>query len=62
MVPVGVEQVGCTVVLAVAAAGAVGCALTVTNVALEIQVLSFVLLTRIGCEPAAMLAKVVDDW
>jgi hypothetical protein len=35
------------VVLAVAAAGAVGCAFTVTAVAVEIQVLSPVRLTKI---------------
>jgi hypothetical protein len=47
IVPVATAQVGCSVVLAVAADGAVGCALTVTVVGAEIQVASVVLLTRI---------------
>ena len=37
IVPVEVEQVGCMVVLAVAAAGGDGCAFTVTEVEDEIQ-------------------------
>ena len=48
------------VVLAVAAAGADGCAFTVTAVAPEMQVLSVVLLTKILCEPAAIPAKVTE--
>jgi hypothetical protein len=48
------------VVLAVAAAGTVGCAFTVTEVSDEIQVLSPVLLTKILCEPADTPAKVVE--
>ena len=47
MVPVGTEQVGCTVTLAVAAAGGVGAAFTLTVVAVEIQLGSAVLLTLI---------------
>ena len=62
MVPVAVEQVGCMVVLAVAAGGADGCALTVTTVVVEIQVGSASLLTRILCDPAATPVNVVDDW
>ena len=50
------------VVLAVAAAGGDGCALTVTAVAEEIQVGSEVRLTNIICDPAACAAKVVDPW
>ena len=48
------------VVLAVAAVGADGCAFTVTAVAVEIQVLSPVLLTKILCEPADTPVKVVE--
>ena len=47
-VPVARAQVGCTVVLTVAAAGAVGCALTTTGTGAEIQVMSVVRLTRIA--------------
>ena len=61
IVPVATAQVGCIVVLAVAAAGAVGCALTVTDVGAEIQVLSVVLLTRILCGPDDTPAKVGDS-
>ena len=61
-VPVDVEQVGCMVVLAVAAAGGDGCALTVTAVAEEIQVGSAVRLTNIICDPAACAVKVVETW
>jgi hypothetical protein len=46
IVPVATAQVGCVVVTD-AAAGGDGCALTVTDVGEEIQVLSVVLLTRI---------------
>ena len=62
IVPVASEQVGWMVVLAVAAAGAVGWAFTITMVADDIQVVSETLLTNILCEPADMPAKVVDDW
>ena len=48
--------------LAVAAAGGDGCALTVTAVAEEIQVGSDVLLTKMMCDPAAIAVKVVDPW
>jgi hypothetical protein len=50
------------VVLAVAAAGGDGCALTVTTVVVDIQVGSEVLLTRMLCEPEATPVKVVEDW
>ncbi len=59
-VPVAKAQVGCMVVLAVAAAGAVGWALTVTLVPEETQVLSAVLRTKMVCEPAAIPANVAD--
>ena len=49
------------VVLAVAAGGADGCALTVTTVVVEIQVGSDVLLTSILCVPAAIEVNVADD-
>ena len=50
------------VVLAVAAAGTDGSAVTVTDVAAaEIQVLSPVLLTSIACVPADTAVKVVDS-
>ena len=62
IVPVEVEQVGCMVVLAVAAAGGDGCAFTVTEVEDEIQLWSTELLTRMLCDPAATPVKVVDDW
>jgi hypothetical protein len=62
IVPVDVEQVGWMVVLAVAAAGGDGCALTVTAVADEIQVGSDVRLTNIICDPADCAVKVVDAW
>ena len=62
IVPVEVEQVGCMVVLAVAAAGGDGCAFTVTEVEDEIQLWSTELLTRMLCDPAATPAKVVDAW
>jgi hypothetical protein len=62
MVPVATAQVGCIVVAAVAAAGAEGCAFTVTVLGPEIQVLSGVLLTSIVCEPAAIPAKVAEAW
>ncbi len=58
--PVAKAQVGCTVVLAVAAAGAVGWALTVTLVDEETHVLSAVLRTKMVCGPAATPAKVPD--
>ena len=45
------------VVLAVAAAGGVGCAFTGTEVGAEIQVLSAVLLTRIMCETGCYSCK-----
>ena len=48
--------------LAVAAAGGDGCALTITDVADEIQVGSAVLLTNIICDPAACAVKVVETW
>jgi hypothetical protein len=47
-------------VLAVAAAGAVGCGFTETAVAVEIQVLSPVLLTRILCEPGDTPVNVTE--
>ena len=62
IVPVATAQVGWMVVLAVAAAGGVGWAFTVTDVGIEIQVLSAVLLTKIVCEPAAAPAKVMEAW
>jgi hypothetical protein len=49
------------VVLAVAAAGAVGCALTVTVVGAEIHVISVVRLTRIVCGPDDTPAKVRES-
>jgi hypothetical protein len=50
------------VVLAVAAAGTDGSAVTVTDVAAaEMQVLSVVLLTKIACVPAAIAVNVVDS-
>ena len=48
--------------LAVGAAGAVGCAFTVTFVGVETQVLSEALLVLNACEPEAIAAKVADDW
>ena len=60
MVPVTTAQVGWIVVLAVAATGAPADAFTVIAVAVEIQVLSAVLLTKILCDPAATPAKVTD--
>ena len=48
IVPVARAQVGWMVVLAVAAAGAVGCALTTTGTGPEIQVMSVVRLTTIA--------------
>ena len=50
------------VVLAVAAAGGVGGAFTVTEAGPEMQVLSALLLTRIMCEPAATPEKVAEAW
>jgi len=41
MVPVATLQVGCTVTLAVGAAGVAGCAFTVTDVTDDIQPLLF---------------------
>ncbi len=60
IVPVAKAQVGCMVVLAVAAAGGVGWALTVTLVPEETHVLSAVLRTKMVCEPAETPAKVPD--
>ena len=48
------------VVLAVGAAGGDGWVLTVTIVAVEIQVLSVVLLTIMLCDPTAIPAKVAE--
>ncbi len=62
MVPVATAQVGCKVVLAVAAAGAVGCALTVTTVGAEIQVRSVVRLTRIVWGPDETPANTGESW
>jgi hypothetical protein len=60
MVPVANAQVGCIVVFAEAATGAVGWAFTITVVGLEIQVLSEVLLTKMLCDPAATPANVTE--
>ena len=46
--------------LAVAAAGAVSCGFTETDVTVEIQVLSPVLLTKILCDPGETPVKVVE--
>ena len=50
------------VVVAVADAGAEGCALTVTVAGPEIQVISGVLRTKMVCEPADISEKVVEAW
>jgi hypothetical protein len=50
------------VVVAVAPAGAEGCAFTATIAVPEIQVLSGVRLTKIVCVPAAIPAKVAEAW
>ena len=59
MVPVATEQVGCTVVLAVGAAGVTGCAFTTTLVAAEVQL---PLLVVTLCVPGATPVYVEEDW
>jgi hypothetical protein len=58
IVPVGTEQVGCSVTLPTGVAGAFGTALTVTVSPDAIQVLSFVLRTRNMYAPEVTLPKV----
>ena len=60
--PVDNAHVGWVIVPTLGAPGADGCAATVTEVGDEIQVLSPVLLTKIGCEPDDTPVKVNDDW
>ena len=60
MVPVAKAQVGCIVVVAVAATGAVGWAFTITGAGLEMHVLSEVLLTKMVCDPAPIPANVTE--
>ena len=45
-----------------ATVGVAGCAFTITEVDVEIQVLSAVRLTKMLCEPAGIPAKVAEDW
>ena len=60
--PVDDAHVGWVIVPTLGAPGADGCALTVTEVGDEIQVLSPVLLTRILCKPGNTPANVVEAW
>jgi hypothetical protein len=60
--PVANAHVGWLIVPIAGANGAEGCAFTVTEVAVEIQLLSPVLLTRILCDPADIPANVVETW
>jgi hypothetical protein len=60
--PVAVVQVGWVMVPITVGVGVTGCALTVTDVGIEIQVLSTVLLTKILCEPADTPANVTEAW
>ena len=46
----------------VGAAGVTGCASTVADAGIEMQVLSAVLLTSKLCVPAATPAKVIEAW
>ena len=62
IVPVATEQDGCTVTLAVAAAGALAAELTVNEVAAETHVGSVVLLTVTAYVFGTSPAKVVPDW
>src|SRR5674476_1172309 len=59
MVPVWTAHVGCTVTLAVGAAGGVGTALTVSGVAGDTQVISVVDRTVTLCGPGATKVNVV---
>ena len=61
-VPVATAQVGCMVVEAVGAKGAVGCAFTLTVVTAETQLASVVLLEVKSCAPDASEAKVTEDF
>jgi hypothetical protein len=62
IVPVGTAQVGCTVTVAVGAAGGVGTALTVTVAGADIQVGSAVLITVMLCAPGATPVNVAEAW
>ena len=59
--PVETAQLGCVIVPTIGDVGVDGCAFTVTLVAVDIQLLSVVLLTKILCGPDAIPAKIVED-
>ncbi len=62
IVPVVTEHVGCTVTLAVGAAGTPSDGLTVSDVGAETQVISAVLRTVTGYVAAVRPENVADNW